>query len=229
MIEIGGTKIAKAYLGSTELANIAIGDELLLSSEPAPLPYDAEIEYLKSSGTQYINTGILPDDTTKVELRGVFKYSAGTTRFGSRAGSTSLQFDVITGSDNKARIDFGTGNKTYSQWAVGQHIFSTIIIDASTKNAAVEYGGNIVTHTYTTSFPRQSSYPLTLFAFNNAGNIVLASDMTVSSFRCWKSDALFMDMIPVRVGTTGYMYDKVSKTLFGNAGTGDFVLGNDIN
>lgn len=36
MIAIGGTNIVKAYLGSTELANIAIGDELLLSSEPLP-------------------------------------------------------------------------------------------------------------------------------------------------------------------------------------------------
>lgn len=34
MIALGGTNIVKAYLGSTELANIAIGDELLLSSEP---------------------------------------------------------------------------------------------------------------------------------------------------------------------------------------------------
>ena len=36
MIAIGGTNIIKAYLGQTELANIAIGDELLLSSEPLP-------------------------------------------------------------------------------------------------------------------------------------------------------------------------------------------------
>ena len=34
MIAIGGTKITKAFLGQTELANVAIGDELLLSSEP---------------------------------------------------------------------------------------------------------------------------------------------------------------------------------------------------
>ena len=36
MIAIGNTNITKAYLGSTELKNIAIGDELLLSSEPLP-------------------------------------------------------------------------------------------------------------------------------------------------------------------------------------------------
>ena len=35
-------------------------------------------------------------------------------------------------------------------------------------------------------------------------------------------------MIPVRVGQVGYMYDRVSKTLFGNAGTDSFVLGPDV-
>lgn len=191
------------------------------------LPYDAEIEYLQSSGTQYINTGILPNNTTKVELKGVFKYSAGTTRFGSRVGFTLLQFDVVTSSANEVRVDFGTGAINDGQWVVGQHIVSAIIIDALTKKATVEYGWNIVTHTYATSFPSQSSYPLTLFALNNAGNILLASDMTVLSFRCWKSSVLIMDMIPVRVGNVGYMYDKVSKQLFGNAGTGAFILGPD--
>lgn len=37
MIAIGGTKITKAYLGQTELKNVAIGDELLLSQAS---PYD---------------------------------------------------------------------------------------------------------------------------------------------------------------------------------------------
>lgn len=37
------------------------------------------------------------------------------------------------------------------------------------------------------------------------------------------------DLIPVRVGTVGYMYDRVSGQLFGNSGTGNFILGNDKN
>lgn len=41
MITIGETNIVKAYLGQTELVNVAIGDELLLSSEP-PAPTDTE-------------------------------------------------------------------------------------------------------------------------------------------------------------------------------------------
>jgi hypothetical protein len=36
-----------------------------------------------------------------------------------------------------------------------------------------------------------------------------------------------LDLIPVRVGNVGYMYDKVSGKLFGNVGTGSFILGPD--
>ena len=43
-----------------------------------------------------------------------------------------------------------------------------------------------------------------------------------------QGDEIVMDLIPVRVGTTGYMYDTVSGELFGNAGTGEFILGSDI-
>lgn len=37
-----------------------------------------------------------------------------------------------------------------------------------------------------------------------------------------------LHLIPVRVGSEGYMYDRVSGKLFGNSGTGRFILGPDI-
>ena len=46
--------------------------------------------------------------------------------------------------------------------------------------------------------------------------------------RLYNNNNLIMNLIPVRKGTVGYMYDKVSGQLFGNAGTGNFILGPDI-
>ena len=37
-----------------------------------------------------------------------------------------------------------------------------------------------------------------------------------------------LDLIPVRKGNIGYMYDRVSGQLFGNQGTGAFIIGNDV-
>ena len=43
-----------------------------------------------------------------------------------------------------------------------------------------------------------------------------------------RNGVLLRDFIPVRVGQVGYMYDRVSGELFGNDGTGDFILGPDV-
>jgi hypothetical protein len=43
-----------------------------------------------------------------------------------------------------------------------------------------------------------------------------------------KNGTIVRDFIPVRKGDVGYMYDRVSGQLFGNAGTGAFVLGSDL-
>ena len=39
---------------------------------------------------------------------------------------------------------------------------------------------------------------------------------------------LVRNFIPVRIGTVGYLYDRISKRLFENQGTDAFVLGPDI-
>ena len=57
----------------------------------------------------------------------------------------------------------------------------------------------------------------------------ILSGVRVSYYKLWDGDELLQDMIPVRVGQVGYLYDRVSGNFFGNvAGSGAFVLGNDI-
>lgn len=56
----------------------------------------------------------------------------------------------------------------------------------------------------------------------------------VYGFKAWNNGVLVRDLIPVRVGQTGYMYDRANPTggplgngLYPNAGAGAFVLGPD--
>lgn len=74
--------------------------------------------------------------------------------------------------------------------------------------------------------PFENRYSFYLFNVN--GNIEgwTTGVVRISSVKI--DDGLTFDAIPVRVGNVGYMYDKVSGKLFGNAGTGDFILGPDI-
>lgn len=42
------------------------------------------------------------------------------------------------------------------------------------------------------------------------------------------NNKIIHELTPVRVGNVGYMYDYVTQTLYGNSGSGSFVLGPDI-
>jgi hypothetical protein len=71
-------------------------------------------------------------------------------------------------------------------------------------------------------------YPIVLFAFNVIGTInSSAGKCRIGQWTAYSNGVKVADFIPVRIGQTGYMYDKVSGQLFGNAGTGAFILGPD--
>ena len=50
----------------------------------------------------------------------------------------------------------------------------------------------------------------------------------VANVKIYSEGELIMDLIPVRIADRGYMYDLISGTVFGNSGTGDFLLGPDL-
>ena len=63
-----------------------------------PLPYDAEVEYLESTGTQYIDTGIVPDYNTEVQLRGtMYEAVSSSILAGARTGSTTSNRYFVLG------------------------------------------------------------------------------------------------------------------------------------
>ncbi len=86
---------------------------------------------------------------------------------------------------------------------------------------AATYNSTALSNKYTMS---RNFY---LFAFNNNGSPSCGTSR-IWSFSVTRNGALLLDMIPVRVGQVGYMYDKVSGQLYANSGSGDFILGNDI-
>ena len=47
------------------------------------------------------------------------------------------------------------------------------------------------------------------------------------SSKIYENGVLIQDLIPVRKDGKGYMYDRVSKKLFSNGGTGEFIIGPD--
>lgn len=215
--------MTKAYVGSTEVSKAYLGDELVWSSAPAPLPYDAEVEYLESSGTQYIDTGIYIH-CANVELN--MRYSSFTNKYfccGCRKSHYNSAFVFSNGGTSTARysqyfINYGNSYKTPTcpnDSSVHTVIFTNVCkVDETTIGSF-----SISTQTTPNTF--------WLFGTNNRDGVKYGS-MRIYECKIYNNNTLLIDLIPVRVDTIGYMYDKVTKQLFGNKGTGNFILGPDV-
>ena len=179
------------------------------------LPYDAEVEYLESTRTQYIDTGV-SDVTSSSSLNAVFQYTqlgSSICAFGQNYGFRGNLVQMYTSS----RLEFyGTGNATVltSSGIQDKHEIQV------TTNGVVFDGINIAA----TTLSSEPSVSMCLFSANNG---VKKSSCRIYYFRL-ETGTRNIDLIPVRVGQVGYLYDRVSGKLFGNAGTGDFVLGPDV-
>lgn len=188
-------------------------------------PYDAEVEWLISDSLAYIDTGIVPKDTPRVvinlmALKGgtidvdVFGFTSNTVP--SFIGNFSL------GNDKQS---FGY-YRYYSVTSIGQELISSISYNdwAEWDLGYIIKCNNVTLKTLTRQSFASNTQTLYLFRGRNIANV----NVKVGKVKIYDGDELKRNFIPVRLGQVGYMYDKVSGQLFGNAGTGSFILGEDI-
>lgn len=192
-----------------------------LPPEPT-LPYDAEVEYLESSGTQYINTGFIPNDSSGVYVRAYCKTSGGNhIVVGTRQSSGNTRW--LINFSNGLEISWNTYLAyTYS------YTNTWVEVENNFLNSRL---GKIDGVTKRTSYPTLASitYPVYIFTANIYGRLnTYPYTGRVSSVKISQGNEVVMDFIPVRVGQVGYLYDKIGGQLYGNVGSGSFVLGNDI-
>lgn len=242
MLNLGTNSIGKMFLGDTEIAKAYLGGDLVYSagggSVTPSLPYDSRVEYLQTTGTQYINTGIV-QNALNFELTLEIQWS----------GSTESQFEsffayMVAGGTTprcgfhkyQSKWMFGT-NQTNSSSSVDSNKHTVFI----TANSSTGKEQLYIDETYKTQGALTSTgissntYPYYIGARNRGSSIDNPCSAKFYSINYKKfSDAAHStlvqewNLIPVRVGQVGYMYDTVGEQLLGNSGSGSFTLGNDI-
>lgn len=189
------------------------------------LPYDAEVEYLESTGTQWIDTGIIPQFPDSLTYLANVSYSNTQTRqIMGRQGH--FYFGVVNG-----KFQSGQGGTQTTNIVISANVFHNIecnIISASIPGVDGTFAYNVdgisgsITHGFLND-PANGS--IWLFCANDANTLRGANK--ISLFTIKRNGVVLRDYIPVRKGNVGYMYDRVSKKLFGNQGTGAFIIGPD--
>lgn len=195
------------------------------------LPYDAEVEYLESTGTQYVNTGVILDSTYGIDINfAPMESSGGVSEHGifgsSWSGSGSVHNVLqIHQSANGVGLWMPSSTRvatapitvgTIQRWQININNSDDIIIDGVDK-------GN--THPTTAS---ACPYPVYLFARDVGGALKSGSCSKMRLYSWTVTDAngnIIQQLIPVRVGTTGELYDRVSGKFMERHG--DLVVGSD--
>lgn len=185
-------------------------------------PYQ-RIEYLGSTGTQYIDTGIKASGNLAIKINLVDYFTSehfGQWAFGGRNGYKDKCFGYYILNNGYGDTCFSYGNtEVFDLW-----------YSRFPASSILEIGGGVLKiGDHTKSYSIQtftSDYNLILFGLQYGGTALPMSAKIGNTYIT--NGTITRDFIPVRIGQVGYMYDTVSGELFGNAGTGDFVLGPDV-
>ena len=224
MIKLCTSDMAKAYIGSSEVSKIYLGSELVYSKGSEVLPYDAEVEYLKGVDKAYIDTGIKASGNLHIKTYLVdyfIEANLGRWVFGGRNGYNNNAYGLYINSNSK-KVDY-----TYYNTSISNDLYSSFPQSCWVEMQQGSLKINNTTYTFTKR-TFTSSYNLILFGLNNGGNIVNGSGLKFGATYI-TNGSVALDLIPVRKNGIGYMYDKISGQLFGNANSqGNFIYGNDI-
>lgn len=180
-----------------------------------------ELEYIESTGTQYIDTGFMPDSETSIDIDiSILGYTkAGSGVFGSRDASGGPSFVLWVMSNNQFRSDYGDSGKT------------KFIAMETIGNFRIKQSQNSIEVNETTlTFDKSDfyvSYSALLFAANSSGKVANGYVIgKVRSFKIYSGEVLKRNYIPCKnsSGDVG-MYDVEGNKFYGNAGTGKFTAG----
>ena len=205
----------------------------------APLPYDAEVEYIESTGSQYINTGFVPNDICGIRVK---------------ASALKIQDTVVVGCrralDERWWVNFGgnTFNASWGHYAYTTLYYSSItpyVIENNFKNSRSFVVDGVVYNEslYAYTMP-QSDREAYIFGANDRGKFALTQKFRVYQVEFSRGIIIEMNLIPVRfinsLGVSeGAMYDMRgvggknrdgtprNDGMYLNQGTGAFIIGPD--
>ena len=177
------------------------------------------VDYLESTGTQYIDTGFTPNQNTKsvLDYKITTDLSSGFPLFGSRTSASSNGYSYQRYSSGVMGGQYGS-NITQSN--ISPDLNRHIVIRDKNK---IYLDGTEIASNPTTTFTCPGN--LYLNAMNNNGTAAIQNvGVAYYGMKIYDNDVLVRDFIPaIDSDGVGYMFDRVNHTIYDNAGTGAFL------
>lgn len=177
------------------------------------------LEYIQSSGAQYIDTGIIGSYDTRVTADfEVLSIGSGTVFvFGSQANN-NVRFCLGITSASVFRSDYGTEYISGPSAATGTKYTADKNRNVCTINGTA-INSNAQTFTGTTN----------IYLFARSYSSLSYANLKMYGCKIYSNDVLVRDFIPCKnaSGVAG-MWDDVNSVFYGNAGSGTFTAGLEI-
>lgn len=213
-------------INSGELFGNAGTGNFTLGPDITPIPYQ-EVEYLESDGNQYIDTNIVPVGDTGMYVKAMPNGNVDSYICGLRDTTGNTRWCIGHANSNYNGYYYGYGSAMMGLIQV-ENIITELYLNYNNDKTFTIVSNSI----NSVSLPNLSFTPSSnIRLFGSSGVVASYTKWNgkIYSFRITQGHNIVMDLVPVRVGTTGYMYDKVSGELYGNSGTGAFTIGPDKN
>lgn len=209
----------KAYIGIDNIARrVKKGYIGIENFYPIELPSGyTQVDYIQSSGSQYIDTGFKPNNNTRVVMDAELVSMKGNFGlFGARVSANSNNY-ALAWIGSYFRSDYNT---VYTQkWEVSQ---TTRRIYDKNKETTVIDG---VSQSYTNA-TFQVPVNLVLLANNQNGSITWFASAKLYSCKIYDNGNLIRDYVPCKSeNDVAGLYDIVNGIFYENAGTGTFSAG----
>ena len=202
-----------------------------------PLPFDAEVAWLQSDGYSFFDTKIIGSSEVSIDLNFLLKVGNNTSQncifFGSRKENGVLQYVLLSSHKNGSGVwGFGTdpsGRYRYG-WLDPTYDFERFNFNNTAKHNVMVVNGTKEIVAKNSSSKFNNSQNLYICAWNSNGSKKFANPdrCRFCGGKIYLSGELVRDYKTVRVGNVGCLFDRVSKQIFPNAGTGAFIIGPDV-
>lgn len=216
MLDFNGNEPKKIRFNNHNVAKVVYNNNIVWKGLPSSY---TRLEYIESTGEQYIDTGIKSGSNVKI------KSSFASTIM---ADARNYVFGVYN--QSRERMQYSYSLETFLGYG-DKYISKQFNIDTN-KHIIQLYSGiftlddNIIQTISTNAF-KSSSRNIFLFAVNsNAGNMSY-SYIKMYLTQIWENNTLVRNFIPARRNSDNEvgLYDTVTDTFYTNQGTGSFVAG----
>ena len=184
-----------------------------------------QVDYIESSGTQYIDTGVNADinldinislaNTSGITFGAIYDNNGSYTRYHTSINNTRYSFFVLQ-------------NGTLSTIEVDTDIKHNFYIKANDRSVIVDN----VEYTLPTTSLTDTELNLWLFARNsNSSRLMTKSSFKLYDCKMYYNNVLVRDFIPCYRNSDNEvgLYDLVNDVFYTNQGTGNFIYGSVVN